>query len=128
MAIVKTTEGKELSIQEAQKMVDRWIKKYGVRYFSPLTNTVLLMEEVGELARVMSRTHGEQSFKKGEENISVAEELSDILWVVLCLANQHKLSLGDVFLDTMRKKTQRDKDRHHNNPKLRPSGQDASVS
>lgn len=108
-----------LSITDAQKMVDEWIEKYGVRYFSPLTNTALLMEEVGELARIMGRLHGEQSFKKDDKPSSLAEELADILWVLLCLANQHNLSLTEAFLCNLSKKTRRDKDRHVNNPKLR---------
>jgi len=107
-----------MTIEEAQERVDDWIKTYGVRYFNELTNMTILTEEVGELARVMARKYGEQSFKEGEkENLS--EEMADVLWVLLCLANQTDISLTDALEQSFKKKTQRDKDRHHNNIKLK---------
>lgn len=106
-----------MEIKELQERVDAWIKEYGVRYFNELTNTAVLMEEVGELARVMARKYGEQSFKEGEkENLS--EEMADVLWVLVCLANQTGVDLTEAIEASFRKKTSRDKDRHHNNPKL----------
>ena len=106
-----------MTIDEAQKTVDDWIKEYGVRYFSELTNMAVLTEEVGELARVMSRKYGDQSFKKGE-NQDPADEMADVLWVLLCLANQTGVNLTEAFKKNIEKKTSRDKDRHKNNPKL----------
>lgn len=106
-----------ITIAEAQRMVDAWIKEYGVRYFSELTNMAILTEEVGELARVMSRKYGEQSFKEGE-NQDPSEEMADILWVLICLANQTGVDLNDALLKSFQKKTMRDKERHKNNPKL----------
>ena len=106
-----------VTIQEAQHLVDDWIKTYGVRYFSELTNMACLTEEVGELARIMSRKYGDQSFKKDEPQ-DPTEELADILWVVLCIANQTGVDLNKALLDTIRKKTLRDSERHINNPKL----------
>lgn len=107
----------EITIKEAQEFVDKWIKTIGVRYFSELTNMAILTEEVGELARVMARKYGEQSFKAGEkENLS--EEMADILWVLICLANQTGVDLTEAFRQTIEKKTSRDKERHINNPKL----------
>lgn len=111
-------ENKTITIAEAQKMVDGWIKEYGVRYFSELTNMAVLTEEVGELARVMSRKYGDQSFKDGE-NQDPAEEMADILWVLICLANQTGVDLTDALMKSFEKKTLRDKDRHKNNAKLR---------
>lgn len=111
-------ENKTITIAEAQKMVDGWIKEYGVRYFSELTNMAVLTEEVGELARVMSRKYGDQSFKDGE-NQDPAEEMADILWVLICLANQTGVDLTDALMKSFEKKTMRDKDRHKNNAKLR---------
>lgn len=108
---------KEITIHEAQKMVDEWIKEYGVRYFSELTNMAVLTEEVGELARVMARKYGDQSFKTGE-NQNLSDEMADILWVLICLANQTGVDLNQAFLKTIQKKTERDKNRHINNPKL----------
>lgn len=109
---------KNITIQEAQKMVDEWIHTYGVRYFSELTNMACLTEEVGELARIMARTYGDQSFKSGEkENLS--EEMADILWVFICLANQTNVDLTDAFAKSMEKKTKRDALRHINNYKLK---------
>jgi NTP pyrophosphatase (non-canonical NTP hydrolase) len=108
------------SIQEVQAMVDQWIKTVGVRYFSELTNTAVLMEEVGELARLMSRTYGDQSFKSGEKQGTEAlgEEMADVLFVLVCLANQTGVDLTQAFLKSMEKKTVRDSDRHKKNPKL----------
>lgn len=107
----------ELSIGEAQRLVDEWIQRYGVRYFSELTNMACLTEEVGELARIMARTYGDQSFKAGEKH-DLGEEMADVLWVLLCLANQTGVNLTDELLKSIARKTARDKDRHHNNPKL----------
>lgn len=106
------------TLAEAQKEVDRWIKEYGVRYFSELTNMAVLTEEVGELARVMARQYGDQSFKPGEK-ANLADEMADVLWVLLCLANQTGVDLTDAFRRNLEKKTQRDKERHINNPKLK---------
>lgn len=107
-----------LTIREAQRLVDQWISEYGVRYFSELTNMACLMEEVGELARIMARKYGEQSFKEGEKQ-SLGEEMADILWVLLCLANQTGVDLTEELRQSIAKKTARDKTRHINNPKLR---------
>ena len=104
-------------MEEAQKEVDRWIKTYGVRYFSELTNMAVLTEEVGELARVMARKYGDQSFKQGEKD-NLADEMADVLWVLICLANQTGVNLTEAFRQNLEKKTNRDKDRHKNNPKL----------
>lgn len=106
-----------MTLDEAQKTVDEWIKTYGVRYFSELTNMAVLTEEVGELARIMSRKYGDQSFKEGECQ-DPADEMADILWVLLCLANQTGVNLTEAFRKNIEKKTTRDKDRHKNNPKL----------
>ena len=106
-----------MTLQEAQAAVDRWIQTYGVRYFSELTNMAVLTEEVGELARVMSRRYGDQSFKAGE-NQDPADEMADVLWVLLCLANQTGVNLTEAFQKNLEKKTKRDHDRHRNNPKL----------
>lgn len=107
-----------MTIQEAQKAVDSWIKTYGVRYFSELTNMACLTEEVGELARVMARKYGDQSFKAGE-NQDPAEEMADVLWVLLCLANQTGVNLEEALQKSIDKKTKRDATRHINNEKLR---------
>lgn len=107
----------QITISQAQKMVDNWIHQYGVRYFSELTNMAVLTEEVGELARIMSRKYGDQSFKAGE-NQDPADEMADILWVLLCLANQTGVDLTEALRKNIEKKTTRDKDRHRNNPKL----------
>ncbi len=107
-----------MTIEEAQKSVDQWIKTYGVRYFSELTNMAVLTEEVGELARVMARKYGDQSFKDGECD-NLAEELADILWVLCCLANQTGVDLTEAFRQSLEKKTRRDAERHRSNPKLR---------
>ena len=105
------------TLAEAQQLVDDWIKTYGVRYFSELTNMACLTEEVGELARVMSRKYGDQSFKAGE-NTDPSEEMADVLWVLLCLANQTGTDLSEAFRRSLEKKTRRDATRHLNNPKL----------
>ena len=107
-----------MTIEEAQTSVDQWIKKYGVRYFSELTNMTVLTEEVGELARVMARKYGDQSFKSGEKD-NLEEEMADILWVLCCLANQTGTDLTEAFRKSIDKKTARDADRHKNNPKLK---------
>ena len=105
-----------MTLEEAQKEVDSWIKTYGVRYFSELTNMTVLTEEVGELARVMARKYGDQSFKQGEKD-NLADEMADVLWVLICLANQTGVNLTEAFRQNLEKKTNRDKDRHKNNPK-----------
>lgn len=110
-----------MTIEEAQKKVDNWIKTYGVRYFSELTNMAVLTEEVGELARNMARKYGDQSFKEGEE-CNLADEMADVLWVLLCLANQTGVNLTEAFIHNLEKKTKRDKQRHINNPKLKDNG------
>lgn len=110
-----------MTLEEAQKQVDLWIKKYGVRYFSELTNMAVLTEEVGELARVMARKYGDQSFKEGEKD-NLADEMADVLWVLLCIANQTGVDLTDAFTRNLNKKTQRDNQRHINNPKLSDHG------
>ena len=107
----------EITIKEAQHLVDKWIKTYGVRYFSELTNMAILTEEVGELARVMARTYGDQSFKKGE-NPNLGDEMADVLWVLLCLANQTGVDLTKELKKNIEKKTQRDQKRHIENTKL----------
>ncbi len=106
-----------MTIEKAQKTVDNWIKTYGVRYFSELTNMAVLTEEVGELARIMARTYGDQSFKEGEKH-DLGDEMADVLWVLICLANQTGVDLTEAFRKNIEKKTSRDKDRHKNNPKL----------
>ena len=106
-----------MTLEEAQKEVDSWIKTYGVRYFSELTNMTVLTEEVGELARVMARKYGDQSFKQGDKD-NLADEMADVLWVLICLANQTGVNLTEAFRQNLEKKTNRDKDRHKNNPKL----------
>jgi NTP pyrophosphatase (non-canonical NTP hydrolase) len=107
-----------MTIKEAQDTVDRWIKKYGVRYFSELTNMAILTEEVGELARVISRKYGDQSFKPGEKD-NIGDEMADVLWVLICLANQTGVDLTEAMQKNIEKKTLRDKERHINNPKLK---------
>ena len=114
----KLSKTRTMTIQEAQKAVDKWIKENGVRYFSELTNMTCLTEEVGELARVMARTYGDQSFKEGEKS-DLGEEMADVLWVLLCLANQTGVNLTEELQKSFDKKTKRDKDRHKNNPKLK---------
>lgn len=107
-----------MTIEEAQSQVDHWIKTYGVRYFAEMTNMAILTEEVGELARVMVRTFGEQSSKKSDENANLADEMADVLWVLICLANQTGVNLTDAFEKNMLKKTERDSTRHLENEKL----------
>ncbi|MCG9880971.1 MAG: nucleotide pyrophosphohydrolase [Bacteroidia bacterium] len=107
-----------LTIEEAQKQVDQWIQTIGVRYFNELTNTAILMEEVGEVARIMARKYGEQSFKKSDEGADLADEMADVLWVLICLANQTGVNLTEAFERNMAKKTKRDATRHIENPKL----------
>lgn len=111
-------EQNNLSLSDLQTEVDSWIKTIGVRYFSPLTNLAILMEEVGELARLMARKYGDQSFKAGESEEGIKKELGDILFVLTCLANQMDVSLEDAIKLTLDKNTRRDKDRHKQNPKL----------
>ena len=110
-------ENNEITIREAQKMVDDWIKTYGVRYFSELTNMAVLTEEVGELARIMARQYGDQSFKEGEKD-NLGDEMADVLWVLMCLANQTGVDLTEALNNNIEKKTSRDKNRHKNNKKL----------
>lgn len=107
-----------MTIQEAQQTVDRWIKQYGVRYFSELTNMTILTEEIGELARIMARTFGDQSFKKEDADKSIADEMADVLWVLLALANQTGVDLTAALQQNIAKKTERDAERHINNKKL----------
>ena len=109
---------KDITIHEAQEMVDNWIKTYGVRYFSELTNMAILTEEVGELARIMARKYGDQSFKEGEKH-NLGDEMADILWVLMCLANQTGIDLTEALKKNIDKKTSRDKNRHINNEKLK---------
>lgn len=107
-----------MTIKEAQYAVDEWIEEYGVRYFSELTNMTLLTEEVGELARIMARIYGEQSFKKSDLNKNLSEEIGDVLWVLICIANQTGVNLEEAFKKSIDKKTERDKTRHLNNNKI----------
>jgi NTP pyrophosphatase (non-canonical NTP hydrolase) len=113
-----------MTLEEAQKTVDHWIKTVGVRYFSELTNTAILMEEVGEVARIMSRTYGDQSFRKADLSKDLGDEMADVLFVLLCLANQCNIDLTQALQRNLEKKTHRDADRHKNNPKLQtpPAG------
>ncbi len=108
----------DITIREAQQLVDQWIKKYGVRYFSELTNMACLTEEVGELARIMARKYGDQSFKQGEEQ-DPSDEMADVMWVLMCLANQTGVDLTEALRKNLEKKTNRDKTRHINNEKLK---------
>ena len=112
-------ENEEISIRNAQQMVDQWINSKGVRYFNELTNMAILTEEVGEVARLISRQYGEQSFKPSDQGRDLSDELADVLWVLICLANQTGIDLTKAFQRNMEKKTQRDQDRHQNNEKLR---------
>lgn len=107
-----------MTIREAQDQIDQWIRSVGVRYFSELTNMAILTEEVGELARVMARKYGDQSFKKGESADHLADEMADVLWVLICLANQTGVDLTEALSKNIEKKSQRDADRHQSNPKL----------
>lgn len=112
-----TLETEPLTVARAQEIVDRWITTVGVRYFSPLTNMAILAEETGEVARIMARRYGDQSFKPGE-NDDLADELADLLWVTLAIANQTGVDLTEAFRNNLIKKTVRDKERHRSNPKL----------
>ena len=107
-----------MTIEEAQKIVDEWINTLGVRYFNELTNMALLTEEVGELARIIARKYGEQSFKESDKQYNLADEMADVLFVLLCLANQTGVNLTEALKNNLEKKTNRDKDRHKNNEKL----------
>jgi len=109
-----------MTLQETQSQVDSWIKQHGVRYFSELTNMTLLTEEVGEVARIMARRYGDQSEKESDKGKDLGEEMADVLWVLICLANQTGVNLTEAFQKNLEKKTLRDKDRHHQNPKLIP--------
>jgi NTP pyrophosphatase (non-canonical NTP hydrolase) len=107
-----------MTIQEAQKLVDQWIREYGVKYFSELTNMAILAEEVGEVARIIARKYGDQSFKPGEKDQELSDELADVLFVVICLANQTGVNLSEALARNLKKKTTRDKTRHTENKKL----------
>ncbi len=107
-----------MSIQEAQRIVDEWINTTGIRYFNELTNTAILMEEVGEVARIMARRYGEQSFKESDKDVDLADEMADVLFVLICLANQTGVDLTEALQKNLAKKTKRDADRHRNNEKL----------
>lgn len=109
-----------MTIKEAQETVDQWINTYGVRYFSELTNMAILSEEVGEVARIIARTYGDQSSKQEDLKKALDDELADVLWVLICLANQTGVDLTEAFRKNMQKKTSRDGQRHKNNPKLNP--------
>ena len=108
-----------MTIEEAQETVDKWIKTTGIRYFNELTNTAILMEEVGEVARIMARKYGEQSFKKSDEDQDLGDELADVMFVLICLANQTGIDLTDALQKNLKKKNIRDADRHKNNEKLK---------
>jgi NTP pyrophosphatase (non-canonical NTP hydrolase) len=107
-----------MTLEQLQRDVDEWITTVGVRYFDPMTNTAILMEEVGEVARVMARKYGEQSEKAGDKSVDLGDELADVLWVVTCLANQCGINLTEAVARNFEKKNKRDSDRHKNNPKL----------
>lgn len=107
-----------MTLEEAQKLVDEWINTTGVRYFSELTNTAILTEEVGEVARIMARKYGDQSFKDSDKEVDLADEMADVLWVLICLANQTGVDLTDALKKNFDKKSIRDAERHKNNPKL----------
>ena len=108
-----------MTLKESQEQVDQWIKTHGVRYFNELTNMAMLTEEVGEVARIIARRYGEQSEKESDKNKDLGDELADVLWIVLCLSNQTGIDLTEAFKRNLEKKTQRDKERHQNNPKLK---------
>ena len=108
-----------MTIEEAQKLIDNWIKTTGIRYFNELTNTAILMEEVGEVARIMARKYGEQSFKKSDEAVDLADEMADVLFVLICLANQTGIDLTTSLQKNLEKKNIRDSERHQNNEKLK---------
>jgi NTP pyrophosphatase (non-canonical NTP hydrolase) len=108
-----------VTLREFQEIVDQWIRTIGIRYYTELTNTAVLMEEVGEVARIMARVYGDQSFKPGQETYDLADEFADVLFVLICLANQTGIDLTEALEENLAKKTDRDKDRHANNPKLK---------
>lgn len=108
-----------MTINEAQETIDKWINTIGIRYFNELTNTAILMEEVGEVARIMARKYGEQSFKKSDETVNLADEMADVLFVLICLANQTGINLTDALEQNLQKKNIRDAERHKNNEKLK---------
>lgn len=108
-----------MTIEEAQIKVDNWIKQYGVRYYNELTNLAVLVEEVGEVARIMSRQYGEQSFKESDKNVNLADEIADVFFVLVCIANQTGINITEAFEKNLNKKTERDKERHLNNLKLK---------
>jgi len=109
----------DITLKQCQETVDEWVQTIGIRYYSELTNTAVLMEEVGEVARIMARIYGDQSFKKSDEQYDLADEFADVFFVLVCLANQTGVDLADAFQKNMAKKTERDKKRHADNPKLR---------
>jgi NTP pyrophosphatase (non-canonical NTP hydrolase) len=109
----------KITLEQLQDTIDKWVKNYGVRYFSELTNLAVLVEEVGELARIMSRKYGDQSFKEEESGEDLADEVADVLFVLVCIANQTGIDLTSAIQKNLEKKTERDKDRHHSNPKLK---------
>jgi NTP pyrophosphatase (non-canonical NTP hydrolase) len=109
----------DITLKQAQQTVDTWIKTMGVRYFNELTNTAILMEEVGEVARIMSRKYGEQSFKESDKNVDLGDEMADVLFVLICLANQTGIDLTEALVKNLDKKNRRDAQRHHNNEKLK---------
>jgi NTP pyrophosphatase (non-canonical NTP hydrolase) len=111
-----------MTIKQAQKQVDKWIKTNGVRYFNELTNMAILTEEVGEVARIIARLYGEQSFKESDKKINLADEMADVLWVLICLANQTGVDLTEAFKKNIQKKSERDKLRHIKNKKLTNHG------
>lgn len=113
-----TDNTRDITLRQLQNEVDRWITGPGVKYFSPLTNMAILTEEVGEVARIMARTHGEQSWRKGAPRPELADELADVVWVLAAIANQNGIDLTEAFVNNLRKKTIRDLERHRNNPKL----------
>jgi len=115
----KQMKKEQLTLSEAQEQVDQWIKTVGVRYFNELTNMTILMEEVGELARLMARTYGEQSFKESDKGKDLGDEMADVLWVLICLANQTGVDLTEALRKNFEKKNIRDKDRHQKNEKLK---------
>ncbi|MGO1243483.1 MAG: nucleotide pyrophosphohydrolase [Sphingobacterium sp.] len=108
-----------MTIKQAQRLIDKWINTTGIRYFNELTNTAILMEEVGEVARIMARKYGEQSFKKSDEEVDLADEMADVLFVLMCLANQTGIDLTEALEKNLEKKSIRDSDRHKNNEKLK---------
>jgi NTP pyrophosphatase (non-canonical NTP hydrolase) len=117
--ILKHKKAESITLNELQQSVDNWINKYGIRYFSELTNMAILTEEVGELARIMARKYGDQSFKNNEDQHNIGDEIADVLWVLVCIANQTDVNLTEAIISNIEKKTSRDKDRHQQNEKLK---------